>query len=442
MPTYRIITLGCKVNQAESEQIRKRLKETDWQAAGPGDEPEVCIINTCAVTRKAAMQSRQAVRQAIHSHPGAAVVVTGCYAQTDPPALQQIGGLDYILDQAAKAQLAEWLGRAVPEKQTRALQLQGSAGPGFGAPTVSAGRTRPFFKIQDGCDAFCTYCIVPYARGRSRSMPAAEVLEGIAQVFASGFRELVLTGIHLGRYGLDLDPPQDLASLLRAIAAERPAGRIRLSSIEPLELTDEILDLAAGCGCFCPHFHIPLQSGDPEILRRMGRPYAPEAFRGRIAAIRSRMPEAAIGVDILAGFPGETEAAFENTFDLIRELPVTYLHVFPFSPRPGTAACDYTPRVDPLQVKQRCERLRRLGREKRRRFHDAFAGRRIEVLVESRRDPGSGLLKGISANYLPVIFAGDDALKNTLARIRITGTGPAHLTGEVVAAENIRTAGG
>lgn len=270
-------------------------------------------------------------------------------------------------------------------------------------------------------------------------MPAAEVLEGITQVFASGFRELVLTGIHLGRYGLDLDPPQDLAGLLRAIAAERPAGRVRLSSIEPLELTDEVLDLVADSGCFCPHFHIPLQSGDPDILRRMGRPYAPEAFRGRIAAIRSRMPEAAIGVDILAGFPGETEAAFENTFDLIRELPVTYLHVFPFSPRPGTAAFGYAPRVDPRLVKQRCERLRRLGREKRRRFHDAFAGRRVEVLVEGRRDPGSGMLKGISANYLPVIFAGEDALKNTLARIRITGSGPAHLTGEPVPAGNIQT---
>jgi len=423
MKKYKIITLGCKVNQAESEALGETLATPDWQPAEDSEAAELYIINTCAVTQKAAMQSRQAVRQAIHANPQARVVVTGCYAQTEPQALTKIEGLDYIVDQAGKQKLAEMIGRGELTKCPRPVIFEAAPGaaPAFAAakPVPSAHRTRPFLKIQDGCDAFCTYCIVPYARGRSRSMALSAVLESIAELVAQGVREVVLTGIHLGLYGRDLKPACGLWQLLQAIAWLKSSIRVRLSSIEPLELTGDLLSLVARSDRFCRHFHIPLQSGDPAILKRMGRPYSPEFFGELVQKIRTMMPDAAIGADVLVGFPGETEAAFANTASLIERLPVSYLHVFPFSARPGTAACEFTDTVPAGTIKERCRRLRHLGQQQRTRFYRSFIGQRAAVLAEGKRDPATGLLKGVSANYLPVLFAGNDSLKNTIVHVTI-----------------------
>jgi threonylcarbamoyladenosine tRNA methylthiotransferase MtaB len=433
MPKFKIITLGCKVNQAESESIAGRLTGPDWQPAGAAEEADVCIINTCTVTQKAAMQSRQAVRQAIHANPRACVAVTGCYAETDPQALMTIKGLDCIVDQAGKARLPEMIrtGRITKGARPALLSLTGDTAcpPAVAFFDTPAGRTRPFLKIQDGCDAFCTYCVVPYARGRSRSSELQAVIASVEHLAAQGFHEVVLTGIHIGFYGRDLSPPSTLLELLQRVETQTPPVRVRLSSIEPLELTDEIISLVAGSDRFCRHFHIPLQSGDHGILKRMGRPYAPEDFSTLVRKIRRSLPDAAIGADVLVGFPGETETAFENTLQLIEALPVTYLHVFPFSARPGTAAHDFPENVPPDRIKQRCSRMRQLGSRKRLGFHRSFIGQHLAVLAESRRDPKTGRLKGVSSNYLPVLFEGGDELMNRMLDVRITQADAVRLQG-------------
>jgi threonylcarbamoyladenosine tRNA methylthiotransferase MtaB len=435
LPTFRIITLGCKVNQAESDSIGSRLAGTDWQPAHPSEEAELCIINTCTVTRKAAMQSRQAVRQAIHANPKAFVAVTGCYAQTDPHALINIKGLDCIIDQAGKACLPEILSTCGTAKRDRPALLSGR--PERCRPVHAlyskpvAGRTRPFLKIQDGCDAFCAYCIVPYARGSSRSSELQTVIAAIEHLAAQGFKEVVLTGVHIGLYGRELSPPVSLLDLLQCVDGLNISVRVRLSSIEPLELTDEIIARVAASDRFCRHFHIPLQSGDRDTLKRMGRPYSPETFSGRVRKIHDCMPDAAIGADVLVGFPGETQAAFENTVQLIEDLPLTYLHVFPFSARPGTPAHDFPDPVHPNQIKQRCARMRELGSRKRLGFHRRFIGRQVKVLLESKRDK-TGWLKGISSNYLPVLIEAGDECINQLVTVAITQADAYRLRGKLV----------
>jgi threonylcarbamoyladenosine tRNA methylthiotransferase MtaB len=423
MPTFRIITLGCKVNQTESDAAAGLLAGSDWRPAIPSEDADLCLINTCAVTQKAAMQSRQAVRQTIRANPRAFVAVTGCYAYTDPQALLKIKGLDCIIDQAGKARLPEILHTCGAAKCDRPILWNGPGDSSRPIPTVFsepiAGRTRPFIKIQDGCDAFCTYCIVPYARGPSRSSALQDVIAAIEHLSAQGAKEVVLTGVHIGLYGRDLHPVSSLGELLECVDRLKTSLRVRLSSIEPLELTDQIIALVAGSDRFCRHFHIPLQSGDRDILKRMGRPYRPETFSAVVSKIHAGLPDAAIGADVLVGFPGETEAAFENTLQLIEALPVTYLHVFPFSARPGTPAQGFSAKVHPNLIRRRCARLRELGNRKRIEFHRRFIGKRVQVLLESRRDR-TGFLKGVTSNYLPVLVEGDDTQMNQIVDVVIT----------------------
>ena len=423
MPKFNITTLGCKVNQAESEAIAQDLLSTDWSAAADGDTAEVCIVNTCTVTQKASMQSRQAVRKVIRSNPNARVIVTGCYAQTAPQEIRKIDGVDNVVGHDKKLSIS----RMIRTDNKQAFENQVLSFSGVHQkhrfqlmPTAtSAPRTRPFLKIQDGCDAFCTYCIVPYARGRSRSMPLENVLQSIEQLARAGFHEVVLTGIHIGAYGHDLAPATHLAELMEHIDDRKSITRVRISSIEPFELTGEIIQLVAESEIFCKHFHIPLQSGDGGILNKMGRPYSPQDFYELINSIHRLMPDAAIGVDTLIGFPGESEAAFDNTYKLIADLPVSYLHVFPFSSRPGTAADKLANKLNPSVIKERCQRIRKLGQQKRLKFYRRFMGKSLPVLIETRRDGTTGLLKGISSNYLPVLVDGDDDLQNKIVEVKI-----------------------
>jgi len=426
MPIYTVITLGCKVNQYESAGLEESLKSRGWLPVSGEEAADLCIVNTCTVTGKASMQARQAIRRAVRSHPGARVVVTGCYAQTEPDVLADIEGVTAVIGQADKHNIPELLDNAVvsdtsglASRHTDIRRVNT-----FDSLPVSGfdHRTRPFLKIQDGCDAFCSYCIVPHARGRSRSLAVEAVLDNLLQLDAGGYREVVLTGIHLGSYGQDHSPPTDLHQILLRIEASDFKGRIRLSSIEPLELTDDIIHLVGRSSKFCRHFHIPLQSGDDHILDRMKRPYTADLFRNRVEQIITRIPDAAIGVDTLIGFPAEDQAAFDNTYQIIRDLPVAYLQVFPFSRRKGTPAHHYPDQVAPDIVKPRCEQMRAIGREKRAAFYRRGIGRTMNVLVESQRDAVTGLLKGFTSNYIPVLLDGEDSLKEQLVQVTLDGT--------------------
>jgi len=423
MSKFKITTLGCKVNQAESEAIAQDLLSSKWLTARDPQEADICIVNTCAVTQKAAMQSRQAVRRAIRANPNAQIMVTGCYAQTAPQEIKAIEGVNYIVGHGEKHTIGRLIrvdGNQTPSHAIAICDDIRKKRPFASMPLANTVlRTRPFLKIQDGCDACCAYCIVPYARGRSRSMPLKNVLDNIGKLAKAGYREVVLTGIHLGAYGHDLSPVTNLSTAMEHIRELRPIDRVRLSSIEPFEFTGKILEQVLESDMFCQHFHIPLQSGDAGILKNMGRPYSPQFFGDLINKIHRLMPDAAIGVDALIGFPGESEAAFENTYKLIEKLPISYLHVFPFSARPGTKAANLPDRVDARIVRERCQRIRMLGNEKRLRFYREFIGKVLPILIETERDTSTNFLKGISSNYLPVLIEAGDKLKNKIVDVKI-----------------------
>ena len=444
MTSFSIKTLGCKVNQFESETLEQALVDQGHRQAGGNEAADICIINTCTVTQKASMQSRQAIRQAIRANPGARILVTGCYAQTEPEAIQGIAGVHDIVGHGDKPRIPEILSMAEARKSTggeksndrRRLptidRLTVGSLPEFHLQGSHA-RTRPFLKIQDGCNAFCTYCIVPYARGRSRSLPMEAVLKSIGRLKADGIHEIVLTGIHIGHYGLDLMPKTCLTDLLAAIESTGLMERIRISSIEPAEVSDELIDRVAGSRVFCHHFHIPLQSGDNDVLKRMNRPYTREMFHDLVSRIHDRIPDAAIGADVLVGFPGESDAAFDQTFSLIEALPITYLHVFPFSPRKGTPAYGFADQIPHAVVKTRCSALRALGKAKKKSFYRSHIGKEVEILIEGVRNEATGLLKGLTSNYIPVMVEGKDHLRNTLAKARIIRfQGEAAMFGEIL----------
>lgn len=425
MLKFMFKTLGCKVNQAESETLISAFKEAGLAPASHSTAADLYIINTCTVTQRAAMQSRQAIRQAMRANPGARVMVTGCYAQTAPEEIRRIDGIDVILGNTDKSRLVEYALERIgtPYSSDRPHTAQQRA-PDCLPASSPDNRSRPLLKVQDGCEAFCTYCIVPYARGPSRSRPQDDIHEAIGKLKASGFCEIVLTGIHLGNYGLDLSPPTDLLSLLRGIRKAGAIDRIRLSSIEPGEISDMLIRFVAesssGAGRICPHFHIPLQSGDDDILKRMNRPYTSRLFEEQVWKINGLLPDAAIGADILVGFPGESSRAFERTCGLIEQLPVSYLHVFPFSPRKGTPAWDYSDRVPIDIIRERCQTIRELGHRKKIGFYRKFIGRERETIFDARKGHLHGFLKGVTDNYIPVLVKDRGASAPGLAPVAVT----------------------
>jgi threonylcarbamoyladenosine tRNA methylthiotransferase MtaB len=426
MKKFTITTLGCKVNQCESRTISQMMKSAGLQEAQgeSGTFPagsDFCVINTCTVTQKASMQSRQAVRQAVRSNPHARIIVTGCHAQTDPEQFRLIDGVNEIVGNPHKMTIPHRIVSAANASEPKSAWEEFE----WRCPDTPAGgnRTRPVLKIQDGCNTFCTYCVVPYARGRSRSMPIKRVLDNIASFKHAGFRELVFSGVHLGTYGLDLVPASNLTELLKQIRDLSLIERARLSSIEPNEITDEIIDLIAQSAPrateFCRHFHLPLQSGDDSILERMQRPYSTALFRERVEAIHRKIPDAAIGVDVLIGFPGENETAFGNTLRLIEDLPLTYLHVFPFSPRKQTPASRYSGQISSDIKKARSRKMIRLGHLKKDAFYRKFIGAEMEVLIEGQKGSKAKHLRGMTGNYIPILVEGDAALKNNFIKVTV-----------------------
>jgi threonylcarbamoyladenosine tRNA methylthiotransferase MtaB len=416
--TFKIITLGCKVNQCESAYLREALMQAGWVPAERGGPADVTVVNTCIVTQRASYQSRQAIRKAIRENPSALTAATGCYAQTFPEELSGIEGLDLIVGNALKGHLHKVLQDCRKGGPTGLPQGNFSASLSEEVLPLSE-RTRSFLKIQDGCDSFCSYCIVPFSRGPLRSLEPIKVIALLRSLSEEGYKEVVLTGIHLGKYGVDLSPAPSLTDLLRLIGQESLPLRIRLSSIEPKEVVPDLIRMAASEEWLCRHFHIPLQSGDNEILKRMSRNYTSEEYARLVESIHRQIPLAAIGVDIMAGFPGEEDKAYRNTYDLVKDLPVSYFHVFPFSPRKGTAAWDFTDKVDDREIKTRAEALRVLGQKKREAFYRSCAGKTFQVLAQGWARSGMGMIQGLSDNYLPVLFPFAREIRNEMLPVRI-----------------------
>ncbi len=418
MKKIAIATLGCKVNQFESASFSSSLTDAGCEIVPFASRADIYVINTCAVTGRAGQQSRQLIRRAMRKNPDARLIITGCYAQAaSRDILKMIGNQSVCIVGNGNKNLV--LDAALAENGCDLAVLMSNIGMKREICHLPVrrfeGRTRAFLRIQDGCDNFCSYCIVPYTRGRSRSLALPDVIEQVAIFSEEGYRELVVTGINVGKYGQDLDEGETVYSLLSRLCREFPAMRFRLSSIEPTEVNDSLFELMIRAPNFMPHLHISLQSGDDTILRRMNRRYPVAAFARAVQQCRDALPHVAIGCDILGGFPGEDNAAHENTLQLLAGLPVTYLHVFPFSRRPGTPAAFMKDQVPKPVKEERVRQLRDLGRKKKLEFYRRHVGTIRQVLVE-RRNKKTGLLKGFSENYIPVQFQG-----------------PARLTGQVVA---------
>jgi threonylcarbamoyladenosine tRNA methylthiotransferase MtaB len=400
-----ISTLGCKVNQYESAGILEALDKRIFAVVPFNAMADWYIINTCTVTKRTDYQSRQLIRRAIRKNPEASIIVTGCYAQIAFEEIARIPGVSLIAGTAEKKDIPSFLQKQAMAKPQILVGDIAQIHPYSGLFTRTfPGRTRAFLKIQDGCNSYCSYCIIPYARGRSRSLSEQKVINQIEILARAGYHEVVLTGIHLGMYGQDILPPTNLLNVLRNVDTNKTVERLRLSSIEITEISDDMLRLMADSRILCRHLHIPLQSGDDRILSAMKRNYDSAFFRDHVQKICCTIPDIAIGLDVMAGFPGEKEDAFENTLRLIEELPVAYLHVFPYSDRPGTAASKLKGAIGEDEKKRRVKILRDLGQKKRNAFAGIFEGKRLSVLVEDKNDKTTGLMKGFSDNYIPVLI--------------------------------------
>jgi threonylcarbamoyladenosine tRNA methylthiotransferase MtaB len=450
MTTFFIQQFGCRATQADGAAIERQLLDRGCSAASEPASADIVVVNTCTVTASADTQARDAIRKLHAANPSARVIVTGCYAQRAPEELAALPGVSWVVGNSHKPQipnLVDSLSSATPAEPARdffpaaALHSDSAvpfhsfvgaqhAAPLFGkiltgnifdrteflsAPVLGGegNHTRPTLKIQDGCDSRCSYCVIPFVRGKSRSLSPKTVLQEIRNLSVSGFREIVLSGINLGTYGRDLSPRVEFESLLRRILDETPIERLRISSIEPLDVTQDLIDLFAGTDRIAQHFHMPLQSASNRILAAMHRWYRAEHYARRVELIRERLPHAAIGADVITGFPGESEDDRAATMNFIESLPFTYLHVFSFSKRPGTQAASFSNEVPGTVIKRRARELRALAEKKSAAFRHSQIGRTLRVLtLRPDDDPNPRSTPALSSNYL---------------RVRIQGTNPANL---------------
>ena len=404
---FFITTLGCRTNQADSAAIRAGLMQQDLEETGSHEDADLIVVNSCTVTHRTDQQVRQLTRKLRRGNPEARIVVTGCYAQRDPAALAQIEGVDAVAGNTRKDDIFEiWqasLAEATSYQSLAAIyrdDFSGVRGVDLTPATQVGGKTRPYVKIQDGCGAGCSYCVIPQVRGPSRSVPPQQILNQVVELVEIGFREIVLTGIHIGSYGMHFSPRYPLDRLLREIVEVEGIGRVRLSSIEPMELSRRIIGLAAENDTLAPHFHICLQSGSDEVLKRMRRPYNTARFGSMVEEIREKLPHAGIGTDLIVGFPGETEKEHMETVQFVEEMPFSYLHVFPYSDRPGTLATEMADKVHPEVIKSRAEELREISDLKKEDFLRQFLGQSLTVLTLTEK--WGEWREGVSGNYLKV----------------------------------------
>jgi threonylcarbamoyladenosine tRNA methylthiotransferase MtaB len=427
-----ITTLGCKINQYDSAVIQSRLEEQHSLVAF--DEQADCyIINSCTVTDRADWEARQWVRRAKRMNPSSKVLVTGCYAQVSPEEVAGVDGVDFVVGLNRLDDLLRLVETTeLDSSRIKVSDVKRERGVPVLGTRALPGHTRAFLKIQEGCNYTCTYCIIPTARGLSRSVVPRQVLEQIRLLADAGYAEIVLTGIHLGGYGQDLTPKMDLTALLEMLVNSRLMRRIRLSSLDPREVPERLLDLIAGSDRICPHLHICAQAGDDAILKQMRRNYDTAYYRDLLSKTRERLPEAALGSDIIVGFPGETDEQFEKSLAYFASLPLTYFHVFRYSERRGTAAASLPGPVPTVVKKRRAQSMRQLGVGKKEQFCRSFLGQRMSVLVEEKIHRDSGGRRGFTRNYLPIVIRGGNHRVNQEVDVQIDGFTAGSLTGTVV----------
>ena len=411
-------TLGCKLNFAETSTIGKVLSEQGVRKVRPGEKADICVINTCSVTELADKKCRQAIRRISKQHPNAFVVVTGCYAQLKPEEVAHIEGVDLVLGAEQKLDILYYLNDLHKTDADGEIHTSASKDIRTFTPSCSADdRTRHFLKVQDGCDYFCSYCTIPFARGRSRNGSIESLVKQAEEVAAQGGKEIVLTGVNIGDFGKTTG--ETFIDLIRALDEVEGIERYRISSIEPNLITDEAIDFVAGSKRFAPHFHIPLQSGSDDVLKLMRRRYDTALFRHKIEKIKSILPDAFIGVDVIVGTRGETAAYFEDARRFIESLDVTQLHVFSYSERPGTQALKIDYVVDPKVKHTRSQILLDLSEKKLQAFYEAHIGREAKVLFEHTKK--DGMMHGFTENYIKVETPYDASLINETRRIRLGG---------------------
>jgi len=474
-----LFTIGCKVNQYETEAIAEKLETLGFERVDFREQADVYVINTCTVTGESDRSSRQAIYRANRRSPDAKIVVTGCYAQLEKEYLESLPGVSLVVMQENKGRLPSLIagvtghgargtgtpaepipggkgqgsrGTGRPATPSPGVMGQGARGTGSPAEPIPRGKgqgsrgkeggdeffgfgvrglakhTRALVKIQDGCEKNCAYCIVPFARGRERSREAGQIIAEINDLVDNGYKEVVLTGVHVGRYNRD---GSDLVDLSEKILKETKVERMRYSSIDPNEFTDQLTDFVSENDRICRHLHIPLQSGEDALLSRMRRAYSTDEYRALADKISDAVPDVLIGADVIVGFPGETDEQFENTCQFIRSSPVNYLHVFSYSDRKGTEASSMPDKVPPQVIHKRSEIMHALGKEKWRSYIQGFVGKTLRVLVENQRDKKTGMLTGLADNYIRVLLDGNDSFKNEIIPVQIIDRHERRLLGEV-----------
>jgi threonylcarbamoyladenosine tRNA methylthiotransferase MtaB len=437
--SFFVENFGCRATQADGAAIEQSLTKKGMARAENATRAQVVVFNSCTVTAAADADLRASVRRIHRENPDAKILVTGCYAQRAPEEVAALPGVTWVVDNARKHHVAD-------------VAAQGIAGAGFvklaevggaqyrgdifahtellAAPVFDGGaRTRPNLKVQDGCDNRCSFCVIPFVRGQSRSLPMASVLAQLNQLIAAGHKEVVISGINLGRWGRDFAKPSRFEDLVRAILDRTDLERLRISSVEPMDWTPELISLVADSPRICKHAHVPLQSGSDRVLRMMHRKYRPWHYAERISAIRAAMPDAAIGADVMVGFPGETDELFEENRAFIASLPFTYLHVFTYSSRPGTAAAQMPDHVPVHIARERNKILRDLIAEKNAAFRQSFVGREVEAITLYSNSDGT--TEALTNNFVKLRIAGEH-LPNQLIRIHVNGLTADGLAGEVI----------
>ena len=441
MLTAALITLGCKVNQYDTQAMQEVMLRNGYTVVGENDPADVCIINTCTVTNAADQKARQVIRRAVRKNPHTEVLVTGCYAESDREAIEAIPGVSLVFGNREKADLQKYLDIVhkswKDQDRSPLLQIEPvhhdavREHANFSMSVSEAGKhTRALIKVQDGCSAFCTYCIIPYVRGRMTSRSLPDIVQEAEQIAANGYKEIVITGVHLGAYGLDSGRQTTIADILEHIHPIDGIERIRFSSIEAMNFPPDLVDRMAALPKCMPHFHLPLQAGSDRILRQMRRRYTRAEFSRLIEKLRASFPNVGITTDVMVGFPGETDADFEDSLQFVEDIGFSQLHVFRYSPRRGTPAADYADHVPPPVSAERSKAMITLGKQLGAKFREAMLGKTMQVLVEDSREGQNAHLAGFTENYLRVLLDVPDSMVNRILPVKLTG-----LEGEFIRAE-------